>query len=161
MEPDTPNNHRTFTSMTAMATDFSKQALIALARSGQRAELEGDPTISEVKGQIVRLRKQMDTLQREAREHDEYLDRLHGEFQEADELLPRPVVMLTQLAAEIGEAEFEEASFQERLGELWLQKTDLEELVRMLYQTRPRECVASSGEDFMQGQVWTRAFGQV
>ncbi len=55
----------------------------------------------------------------------------------------------------------EEASIQERIGELWLQKTDLEELVRMLYQTRPRECAASSGEDFMQGQVWTRAFGQV
>jgi septal ring factor EnvC (AmiA/AmiB activator) len=147
--------------MTAMATTFSKQALLALAGSGQRADLEGAPTISKSKAQIVRLRKQMDAIQYEAREHDEYLDRLRGEFEEADELLPRPVVILTRLAAEIQEAEAEEAHLQERLRELLLQKSNLEELVRLLYQTRPLECAASSGEDYMQQLVWSREFGRV
>jgi hypothetical protein len=46
-------------------------------------------------------------LQREIRELAEYRDRLQGEFQEAYELLPRPVVMMTRLAAEFEEAEAE------------------------------------------------------
>jgi chromosome segregation ATPase len=119
--------------MTAMDTAFSKQALLALAGSGQRLELEGAATISEAKGEIVRLRKQMDALQREAREHDAYLDRLRGEFEEVDEMLPKPVMMMTKLAAEIKEAEAEEAHFQERLKKLRVQKINVEELVQLLY----------------------------
>ena len=119
--------------MTAMDTAFSKQAMLALAGSDQRSELEGAPTISEAKGEIVRLRKQMDALQREAREHDAYLDRLRGEFQEVDEMLPKPVTMMMKLATEIREAETEEAHFQERLKKLQVQKINVEELVALLY----------------------------
>lgn len=137
MDPETTEHHPTITTMTAMDTAFYKQVLLALAGSGQRPELEGVPTISEVEGEIVRLRKQMDALQREAREHGAYLDRLRGKFQKVDEMLPKPAVMMTPLAAEIKEAEIkeaeaEEAHFKKRLDELGIQKTNAEELVLLL-----------------------------
>jgi len=132
MDPETTEHHPTITTMTAMDTAFYKQVLLALAGSGPRPELEGVPTISEVEGEIVRLRKQMDALQREAREHGAYLDRLRGKFRKVDEMLPKPVVMMTPLAAEIKEAEAEEAHFKKRLDELGIQKTNAEELVPLL-----------------------------
>ena len=45
-----------------MDTAFSKQALLVPGGSGQRSGLEGAPTISEAKGEIVRVLKQMDAL---------------------------------------------------------------------------------------------------
>jgi len=114
-----------------------------MAGSGQRSELEGIRTISEAKGEMVRLRKQMDALQRgamkqeeyldtlqcEAREHDKYLDRLRGEFDEADKLLPRPVKMMRHLAAYIEEAEAEKADFQELLDDDAKEKAHFLELL--------------------------------
>ena len=47
---------------TDMDTAFSKQVLLAPAASGQRSELEGAPTISEAKDQIIRLRRQTRAL---------------------------------------------------------------------------------------------------
>jgi len=132
MDRETTEHHPTFITMDAMDTAFWKQVLLALVKSGPRPEFEGVPRMCEVEGEIVRLQKQIDALQREATEHGAYLRRLRGELQEVDETLPKPVVKKRSLAAEIQEAEAAEAQFKKRLDELGIQKTNAEELVSLL-----------------------------
>ena len=81
-----------------------------MAGSDQRSELEGARTTSEAKGEMVRLLKQMDALQRGAMKQEEYLDELQCEAREHDEYLDR-------IRGEYDEAEADKAEFQERLDD--------------------------------------------